>query len=202
MTTEQNDDMTPEEQPADHRKLVAMAAVAIPLVALFAILGVALGRSGGVPAGIAINSAFGEVDVDSDIARDFVVITFDGDELRLSDLRGQVVMLDFWASWCAPCRQEASTLAAAYPGYEAQGVEFLGVAIWDVESEAKQFAMESGATYPMGVDTKGNIAIDYGLTGIPEKYFIDADGNIIRKFVGPVSEEILESVFSELLPQG
>ncbi len=122
-----------DERPTNHRKLVAMAAVAIPLVALFAILGVALGRSGGVPAGIAINSAFGEVDVDSDIARDFVVTTFDGDELRLSDLRGQVVMLDFWSSWCAPCRQEAGTLAAAYPGYKAQGVEFVGVAIWDIE---------------------------------------------------------------------
>tara|TARA_B100000809_G_scaffold79739_1_gene77883 strand:+ start:2512 stop:3114 length:603 start_codon:yes stop_codon:yes gene_type:complete len=194
--------ITQEERPTNHRKLVAMAAVAIPLVALFAILGVALSRSGGVPAGIAINSAFGEVDVDSDIARDFVVTTFDGEELRLSDLRGQVVMLDFWASWCSPCRQEAPALAAAYLGYKAQGVEFVGVAIWDIEDEAIRFAGESGATYPMGVDTKGNIAIDYGLTGIPEKYFIDADGKIVRKFVGPVSEEILESVFSELLPQG
>ena len=196
--TEQ-DENTLDEHPKNNRKLIAMAAVAIPMVALFAILGVALGRSGGVPAGIAINSAFGEVDVDSDIARDFVLTTFDGDELRLSDLRGQVVMLDFWASWCSPCRQEAPVLAAAYTHYKAQGVEFVGVAIWDIEDEAKRFAVESGATYPMGVDTKGNIAIDYGLTGIPEKYFIDANGKIVRKFVGPVSEEILESVFSELL---
>ena len=196
--TEQ-DENTLDERPKNNRKLIAMAAVAIPMVALFAILGVALGRSGGVPAGIAINSAFGEVDVDSDLARDFVLTTFDGDELRLSDLRGQVVMLDFWASWCSPCRQEAPVLAAAYTHYKAQGVEFVGVAIWDIEDEAKRFAVESGATYPMGVDTKGNIAIDYGLTGIPEKYFIDANGKIVRKFVGPVTEEILESVFSELL---
>ncbi len=195
----EQDNITQEERPANHRKLIAMVAVAIPLIALFAILGVALGRSGGVPAGIAINSAFGEVDVDPDMARDFVVTTFGGQQLRLSDLRGQVGMLDFWGSWCAPCRQEAPALAAAYPGYKAQGVEFLGVAIWDVESEAKRFALESGAGYPMGVDTKGNIAIDYGLTGIPEKYFIDVDGRIVRKFVGPVSDEILESVFSEIL---
>ncbi len=200
--TEQDTNMTPEERPANHRKLVAMAAVAIPLVALFAILGLALGRSGGVPAGIAINSAFGEVDVNSDIARDFVVTTFDGEELRLSDLRGQVVMLDFWASWCSPCRQEAPTLSAAYSRYKAQGVEFLGVAIWDVEDEARRFIVESGTTYPIGVDTKGNIAIDYGLTGIPEKYFINAEGKIVRKFVGPVTDEILERVFAEILPQG
>lgn len=195
----EQDDITQGERPANHRKLIAMAAVAIPLIALFAILGIALGRSGGVPAGIAINSAFGEVEVDPDMARDFAVTTFDGQELRLSDLRGQVVMLDFWASWCSPCRQEAPALAAAYPGYKAQGVEFLGVAIWDVESETRVFVEESGATYPMGVDTKGNIAIDYGLTGIPEKYFIDADGRIVRKFVGPVTEEVLANVFSEIL---
>jgi cytochrome c biogenesis protein CcmG/thiol:disulfide interchange protein DsbE len=90
-------------------------------------------------------------------------------------------------------------LAAAYPGYKAQGVEFVGVAIWDVEDEARRFVAETGTAYPIGVDTKGNIAIDYGLTGIPEKYFIDADGMIVRKFVGPVSDEILESVFSEIL---
>jgi len=195
----EQDDMTQAERPANHRKLVAMVAVAVPLIALFVILGVALSRSGGVPAGIAINSAFGEVDVDPGMARDFVVTTFDGQELRLSDLRGQVVMLDFWASWCSPCRHEAPVLAAAYPGYKAQGVEFLGVAIWDVESEARTFTAESGAEYPMGVDTQGTIAIDYGLVGIPEKYFIDADGRIFRKFVGPVSQDILASVFSEIL---
>ena len=196
----EQDDTNQEERPVNHRKLIAMAAVAIPFIALFALLGVALGRSGGVPAGIAINSAFGEVEVAPDMARDFVVTTFDGEELRLSDLRGQVVMLDFWASWCSPCRQEAPALAAAYPGYKAQGVEFLGVAIWDVELETRLFVENSGAAYPIGVDTHGNIAIDYGLTGIPEKYFIDAEGRIVRKFVGPVNEEILKSVFSEILP--
>lgn len=188
-----------EGLPDNHRKLVAMAVVIIPLLALFAILGVALGKSGGIPVGIAINNAFGEVDVDSGVARDFVVTTFDGEEVRLSDLRGKIVMLDFWASWCSPCRQEAATLAKTYPIYQEQGVEFLGVAIWDSEGEAKRFAKEIGAAYLMGVDTKGNIAIDYGLTGIPEKYFIDTEGIIARKFVGPVSEEILENVFSEIL---
>ena len=194
MTTEHE-----EDRPDNHRRLLVMAAVAIPVVALFAVLGIALGRSGGVPAGVAVNSLFGEVEVGDDVARDFTLTLFSGEELRLSDLRGQVVMVDFWASWCPPCRQESPTLAAAYSRYKAQGVEFLGVVIWDSEEVVRAYVQDVGLTYPIGMDSKGAIAIDYGLTGIPEKYFIDREGKIFRKFVGPVSDEDLDRVLSELL---
>ena len=190
-------------QDADRRanrvRLVTMIAVALPLVALFTILGIALTRSGGVPAGVAINSTLGEAEVDAALARDFTLTTFDGGTLRLSDLRGKHVMVDFWSSWCPPCREEAPVLADAYARYRGQGVEFVGVAVWDVAEEAERFAEESGAGYPAGVDTRGVIGVDYGLTGIPEKYFIDPDGRIVRKYVGPMTAEALDGVLQALL---
>ena len=190
-------------QDADRRsnrvRLVTMIVVAVPLIALFAILGVALTRSGGVPAGVAINSTLGEAEVQTDIARDFTLTTFDGEEVTLSGLRGKHVMVDFWSSWCPPCIEEAPVLAAAYERYRGQGIEFVGVAVWDVAEEAERFADESGAGYPAGVDTRGVIGVDYGLTGIPEKYFIDPEGRIVRKYVGPMTAETLDEVLQGLL---
>jgi cytochrome c biogenesis protein CcmG/thiol:disulfide interchange protein DsbE len=190
-------------QDADRRssrvRLVTMIVVAVPLIALFTILGIALSRSGGVPAGVAINSTFGEAEVDVTLARDITLTTFDGEVVTLSGLRGSYVLVDFWSSWCPPCREEAPVLADAYDRYRAQGVEFVGVAVWDVAEEAERFAEESGAGYPAGVDTRGVIGVDYGLTGIPEKYFIDPEGRIVRKYVGPMTAETLDGVLQELL---
>ena len=190
-------------QDADRRtnrvRLVTMVAVAVPLIGLFTVLGIALSRSGGVPAGVAINATLGESEVEVSAARDFTLTTFDGAQVTLSGLRGKHVMVDFWSSWCPPCREEAPALAAAYDRYRAQGVEFVGVAVWDVESEAARFIEESGAAYPAGADTRGVIGVDYGLTGIPEKYFIDPRGNIVHKYVGPMTPEVLDTVLQSLL---
>ena len=128
------DDYGRRPPQSNRQRLILMAVVAVPLIAFFTVLGIALTRSGGVPAGVAINSTFGEADVDVTAARDFTLTTFDGDVLRLSDLRGSYVMVDFWSSWCPPCREEAPVLAAAYDRYRTQGVEFVGVAVWDVDT--------------------------------------------------------------------
>ena len=187
------------DRQANRQRLIVMALVAVPLIAFFAVLGVALSRSGGVPAGVAINSTLGEADIQTEVARDFTLTTFDGEVVRLADLRGTYVMVDFWSSWCPPCIEEAPVLADAYVRYRPQGVEFVGVAVWDVEDEAARFIEESGATYPAGADTRGVIGVDYGLTGIPEKYFIDPEGRIVRKYVGPMTAETLDGVLQELL---
>ena len=185
------------EQPG--RRALVMAGALVPLVALLALLTWAMVQSGGRPAGIAINSMFGEVELREGPARDFSLTLFDGSDLRLSDMRGKVVMVDFWSSWCAPCRQEAPALEAAYERFRDQGVEFVGVAIWDSEEAATDFINQVGQQYPSGLDSKGAIAIDYGVTGIPEKYFVDRDGVLANKFVGPVTQMELERVLSELL---
>ena len=172
---------------------------AVPIVALFVLLGWAVARSGGNPGGFGINSKFGEVSVESLLAREFAKEGLDGQEVSLSELRGSVVMLDFWSSWCPPCRQEAPVLAQLYREYEGRNVKFVGVAIWDDPEDVARYVREFGLTYPNVLDERGRIAIDYGVRGIPEKFFIDSEGNMVRKFVGPINVQKLRDTLDGLL---
>ena len=181
------------------RRGLLFGAVVAPLLALLALLVWAQVQTGGRPANIAINTLFGEVEASKDPARDFELALFSGQALRPSDLRGKVVMLDFWSSWCPPCRAEAPVLAATYREFRQRGVEFVGIAIWDEEEQVREFLDRHGIDYPNGLDVRGEIAIDYGVRGIPEKFFLDRQGRVVRKFVGPVNREKLEQVLTELL---
>ena len=171
----------------------------VPVLALFAILAWASVRSGGNPGGLAVNDEFGQVDTSQERAPEFDLELISGGQLRLSDLRGQVVMVDFWASWCPPCRVEAPVLVQVYEEYRDRGVEFVGVDIWDSVGDAEIYLQQEGQTYPNGFDGKGVIAIDYGVRGIPEKFFIDRDGAIAKKYVGPLTADRLRSTLDELL---
>ena len=181
------------------RRNVVLASLLIPIVALVALFAWALVQSGGTPGGLLVNSRFGAVSVKKGPPMDFSLTSLDGREVRLSDLRGKVVMIDFWSSWCPPCREEAPVLAETYKKYKSRGVEFIGVAIWDSEDEVGKFVRRYDVTYVNGLDEKGIIAIDYGVTGIPEKYFVSRDGNLVKKFIGPVGVQDLEKVLEELL---
>ncbi|MBI4233796.1 MAG: TlpA family protein disulfide reductase [Chloroflexi bacterium] len=183
------------------RRPLILLATLVPLAALLALLGWGLGRAGGRPGGGAIFQSLGEVAVKGGPARDFTLSTFGGGALRLGDLRGKVVVIDFWASWCPPCREEAPGLAQVSGEYQKRGVEFVGIAIWDKEKDALGFIRRFSILYPNGLDAQGKIAVDYGVTGIPEKYFVDRSGNLVRKFVGPMTPEKLRSILDELLSQ-
>ena len=173
---------------------------ATPAIALFALLGWALVRSGGNPGGLGVNAELGEKPTTSRQAGLFSLPTLDGNAtLSLEDYRGNVVMLDFWSSWCPPCRVEAPVLSQVYREYADQPVEFIGIAIWDDEDAIRAFADEFQVTYPLVVDTKGRVALDYGVSGIPEKFFIDETGALQRSFVGPMSPEALRNILDEML---
>lgn len=106
--------------------------------------------------------------------------------------RGRKIVLNFWASWCVSCREEARELESAWQKLKDKGVVVVGVAIQDEITAARSFAETYGKTYMLGLDTKGNISIDYGVTGVPETFIIDEGGIVSHRHVGPVSMSDLE----------
>lgn len=182
-----------------NKRALILLGGGIPLLALIALLAWASISTGGNPGGLATNSNLEEFEVDAELARDFSLELINGDSLKLSDYRGKVVMVDFWASWCQPCRVEAPALKNVYEEYQGRDVEFIGVAVWDNVGDAEVFIKQEGQTYPNGFDANGVIAIDYGVRGIPEKYFIDRDGILIKKLSGPLTETTLRNTLNELL---
>ena len=123
----------------------------------------------------------------------------DQETLELSDLRGEVVVVNFWAAWCPPCRDEAPLLEEAWREYADQGVVFLGVDIWDTEQNARAYLDEFGVTFPNLIDERGRIAVEYGLTGVPETYFITGDGTISSRIIGVVTRATLAQGIEEAL---
>ena len=184
--------------PAKKRNLIFLAA-GIPIAALFALMGWAVAHTGGQPGGLGVNSEFGEIGVERRAAPDFIKDSLSGESVSLSGLRGKVIVVDFWTSWCGPCRFEAPTLAEVYREYAPRGVEFIGVAIWDDRDSVEDHIQQFDLTYLNLIDEKGRIAIDYGVAGIPEKFFIDVNGDVVRKFVGPMDAESLREALDALL---
>ena len=175
---------------------------AAALIPLFALLAWAATQQRGQPVGAGINQQFGEIRIDNSAAADFTLPLLNGsDAVTLVDLRGKVVMIDFWASWCAPCRQESGILNRAYEAYAGRPIEFVGVNVWDTENSAELFLVEFGVAYPVGVDSTGDIALNYGVRGIPEKFFVDANGIIRHKYVGPMPEDVLRATLDSLLAE-
>lgn len=133
------------------------------------------------------------------VAPAFALVTLEGDPVSLADMRGQPVVVNFWATWCVPCAQEHPTMIATARRYEGRGVAFLGVLYGDEPENAAKFLLKKGAAYPTLVDPQQRTAIDFGVAGVPETFFIDKQGMIKKKVVGPVSEGELEQTLEEML---
>lgn len=108
-------------------------------------------------------------------------------EVSLDDFKGKPIVLNFWATWCGPCKQEHPVLEYAWQKYEKDAV-FLGIVFEDTEANTKRFLATNGWTFPQLFDPKSTVAVDYGVSGVPETYFITRDGIIQGKVAAPFSD--------------
>jgi len=122
--------------------------------------------------------------------------------VELASLAGNVVVVNFWASWCAECRDEHPALLNAWDRYRDRGVVFVGVDFEDSAEDAAAYAEEMGGDWPLATDPGSRAAIDFGVFGVPETFVLDAEGEVVAKRVGPVDYEWLTSTIERALDGG
>ncbi|MFI5274480.1 MAG: TlpA family protein disulfide reductase [Ktedonobacterales bacterium] len=119
--------------------------------------------------------------------------------VRLAQFAGRPVVVNFWASWCAQCGEEQSVLNAAWQKYQAQGVEFVGIAYNDKAAEGSTYLHTQHVGYPSGPPTQDTVPIDYSVTAAPETVFINRDGVVVDKFIGPIDDGTLAREIQQIL---
>lgn len=132
-------------------------------------------------------------------APDFTLSDISGNSLRLSDFKGKVVLIDFWATWCPFCRESIPILNSLYNDYKDKGLEIIGIALeYDGGRTLRRFAKEKNIAYPLAVGEE-RLATEYSAYGVPTRFLINRKGEIVEKFMGFQDKEILEAAIKELL---
>ncbi|MCL2179345.1 MAG: TlpA family protein disulfide reductase [Cystobacterineae bacterium] len=130
----------------------------------------------------------------------FSMHTLEGEEVSLQNFRGRPLIINFWSSWCGPCAEEAEVLEAAFRQRKHE-VAFLGVVFEDSEAKAKNFLKKYPSSYAQLFSPVSTMAIDYAVTGVPETYFIDAQGNIAGKYAAPIlNTRHFDALLRQFLP--
>jgi cytochrome c biogenesis protein CcmG, thiol:disulfide interchange protein DsbE len=133
-------------------------------------------------------------------APDFVLPALDGSsDLRLADFRGRPVIVNFWASWCNPCRDEFPLLKKALREHEADRLAMIGVTYQDIPDDSRAFVKRMTASWPQGTDESGSVAKAYGVRGIPQTFFVRSDGTIAARVFGITTQEKLDEPLGRLL---
>ncbi len=182
------------------RSLVSLALTSVGSFALLVLLFVRLVAAGHATASAPVSLVVGHP------APNFTVSVWNGaaggpSQVRLSQLKGKPIVVNFWASWCSDCVEEQSVLEAAWQKYQAQGVMFVGIAFRDDQSAGTAFLHQNGVTYPCGPDIGGTAPVDYAVTGVPETVFINARGIVVSKSIGAVDDRGLDTNIRALLSQ-
>ncbi len=133
-------------------------------------------------------------------APDFTMVNWEGNEVNLTDFLGKPIILNFWASWCGPCKMEMPEIQDFYDKY-GEDIHFLLVSVDDSVDTAKDFIAQEGYTFPVYFDTTSYGAYTYGASSIPLTYFIDADGNMTAYYMGAMSADILQQGIDMILPE-
>ncbi len=171
----------------------------VVIVVAFAVNEFASRGTSGV-GGISIANYKAEAEVQDRPAPDFTLPALDGSgAISLHSFRGAVVVLNFWGSWCGPCRLEAPGLERTWQAYRDRGVRFLGVDERDNDAAARAFVDEFQLTYPSAVDPGGTLADDYEIFGMPTTYVIDPGGGLRYRFVGYLEAPILQRALNDVI---
>ncbi len=174
-------------------QMIGGSLVVAVMIAFIVVLAFMLRGQGG-RAGFGIISSGHLVKLDPRPAPDFLLETYAGESLQLSDHRGDVVVLNFWASWCPPCRVESPVFSRAANAYRDRGVSVIGISVWDDVDQAREFLAEFGITYPNAEDTTRLIPVEYGVTGLPETFIVDRRSVLRSHWIGPLNDTQLANL--------
>jgi len=162
------------------------------LVVLLLLGGLALGFATGAGGGDAGGQALGQ-------APDFSIKAFDGGTFTLAEHADKPVLLYFWASWCEPCKTEAPLIQRLWAEYQAQGYMFVGMNIWDSETDARKFAEDYELTFPLVRDRENKVYLDYGVERLPIAFALRPGLEVDRRYIGELKEPELRSMLDGLV---